>query len=59
MAARNRGMDKNDLVPFWIFEGGQKTRRNIPPLPLSRDEQLLDYLHSALVSYRMVFGQHR
>lgn len=58
-AVRDRGKEKNDLVPFWIFEGVHKIRRNIPSLPLSREVQQLDYLRRALVSYRMVFGQPR
>ncbi len=59
MAAGGRGADKNDLIPFWHFEGKHKIRRNVPTLPLSREVQLLDRLRSALVSYRMVFGQPR
>lgn len=58
-AAQERGIGKNDLVPFWIYEGPYKIRRNVPSLPLSRDEQLLDCLRSDLVYYRLVFGQPR
>ncbi len=59
MAIGDRGADKNDLIPFWHFEGKHKIRRNVPSLPLSREVKLLGELRSALASYRMVFGQPR
>jgi len=59
--ARADNMDKNELVPFWIFncEGGTCIIRHVPALPLSRDIEKLDDLHRSLVVYRMVFGQPR
>lgn len=59
--AREANMDKNELVPYWIFncEGGTCIIRHVPALPLSRDLEKLDDLRRSLAVYRMVFGQPR
>jgi hypothetical protein len=50
----------DDLVPFWVFPGGNhKIRRYVPVYPFSRDSQRLEMLKSSLVTYRLVFGQPR
>lgn len=54
-----RPMDKNDLVPYWIFAGNAKIERHVPRLPFSREVERLDGLRRALAIYRMVFGQSR
>jgi len=61
LMARADNMDKNELVPYWIFncEGGTCIIRHVPTLPLSRDIEKLDDLHRSLAVYRMVFGQPR
>lgn len=58
---RDRPPETSDLVPFWIYslEGGAKIERHVPSLPLSRDCERLESLHSSLAVYRMVFGQSR
>ena len=60
-AVASRKKDKDDIVPFWIFEteNGFKIDRHIPCMPLSRDIDRLKDLKSTLVTYRMVFGQPR
>jgi len=57
----NRDLDRDDIVPFWIFvtKNGANIDRHIPCLPLSRDVERLKDLKSTLVLYRMVFGQPR
>lgn len=61
MAVRDRKKSDNDLVPFWVFdiEGGEKIRRIVPSLPLSREIEDLEALRRSLMLYRMVFGQVR
>jgi hypothetical protein len=52
--------DYDDLVPFWVFPGGNyKIQRHIPAYPLSKDGERLDSLKNSLVTYRLVFGQPR
>jgi hypothetical protein len=52
--------DYDDLVPFWVFPGGEyKIQRHIPAYPLSKDAERLDILKNNLVTYRLVFGQPR
>jgi len=52
--------DYDDLVPFWVFPGGEyKIQRYIPAYPLSKDAERLDSLKNDLVTYRLVFGQPR
>lgn len=60
-AVNSRPKDRDDIVPFWIFEtkNGFKIDRHIPCMPLSRDIERLMDLKRTLVTYRMVFGQPR
>jgi hypothetical protein len=64
-AIRDRPVDSNDLVPFWIYEtqgdGGQAFRieRRVPVLPLSREIPHMERLKESLMVYRSVFGQPR
>ena len=52
--------DFDDLVPFWVFPGGEhKIRRFAPVVPMSRDESRLDNLQKGLGAYRLAFGQPR
>lgn len=57
----DRDVDRDDIVPFWIFvtKNGANIDRHIPCLPLSRDVAHLKDLKSTLALYRMVFGQPR
>jgi len=59
IAVVDRGMGKNDLVPFWVFEGKYKIERIVPLLPLSREIGHLERLKNSLVVYRSIFGQPR
>lgn len=62
LAIRERGTDKSDLVPFWIFapdRDSYKIERHVPALPLSREVNRFRTLREALTLYRMVFGQPR
>ena len=58
-----RPSDKDDIIPYWIFELGKgkgvKIERHVPCMPLSRDVERLRDLKQSLVMYRMVFGQPR
>jgi len=49
------------LQPHWVYEAENtyKLRRHVPAVPFSRDLDRLDNLKSALMYYRMVFGQPR
>lgn len=61
IARSQRAIGKNDLIPYWVFNGdGQfKIRRYIPVLPLSRERAAATRLRAALGAYRLVFGQPR
>ena len=63
LAKESRDSEKNDLIPFWIYdldEGeGFKINRHVPALPLSKELNKLEYLKKTLGAYRMVFGQPR
>jgi len=61
LALKNRREDQSDLVPFWIYESeeGEKIYRYIPLVPLSRDNERLQYLTRSVAAYRMVLGQPR
>lgn len=52
---------KDGIVPFWIFEieNGYKIYRHIPAVPMSRELEKLESLHSSLAVYRLAFGQPR
>ena len=58
-AIADRDENKNDLIPFWIFEGDKKIERVIPLFPLSREVGHLERLKKSLVVYRSIFGQPR
>jgi hypothetical protein len=61
LAILERDEDKNDLVPFWVFEteGGYAIERHIPLIPLSREVYFSDRLKQSVVLYRSVIGQPR
>ena len=50
---------KNDIVPFWIFEGSHQIERYVPMLPMSREIDQLERLKKSLAIYRMAFGLPR
>jgi hypothetical protein len=58
-ACEDRPEDKNELVPYWIFniDKGYKIERRIPVLPLSKELGQLGWLKKTLVAYRSVMGQ--
>ena len=59
-AVRDRKPEANDLVPYWIYEGGKyKIERQIPLLPFSSEIGRLKRLKNTLVAYRSVIGQAR
>lgn len=59
-AERSRSAGENDLFPYWVTPGGlAKIERHVPALPFSREIIQQENLRSALVLYRMVFGQNR
>ena len=60
-ALKNRLEDQSDLVPFWMYESeeGDRVYRYIPLVPLSRDNERLQYLTKSIAAYRMVLGQPR
>lgn len=58
-AIADRDIEKNDLVPFWIFHGKNKIERVVPLYPLSREIGQLERLKNSLVIYRSIFGQPR
>jgi hypothetical protein len=55
----DRRTARNDMVPFWIFDGPFKIERRLPMLPLSRESTRLDDLKQSLALYRLTFGQPR
>lgn len=61
LAGRDRDPDDGDLVPFWVYpvEGGARIERHVLALPLSRELDRLEALHSQLAVYRLAFGQAR
>jgi hypothetical protein len=58
-AVTDREKNKNDLNPFWVFEGDKKIERVIPIFPLSSEVGHLERLKKSLVVYRSIFGQPR
>jgi hypothetical protein len=52
----SRAKGKNDIVPFWIYEGSHHIERHVPMLPMSREIDQLTRLKKSLAVYRMVFG---
>lgn len=60
LARKMRLKSDNDLVPYWVYEGGRyKIERLVPVLPLSREINRLEQLKKSLVTYRSVIGQPR
>ena len=62
LGVERRGVDQNDLVPYWVFapDGAEAAiERYLPVLPLSREEGQLVALERTLVTYRLAFGQPR
>jgi hypothetical protein len=58
-ARASRGVDDNDLVPYWIYPGDAAIERHVSVYPMSRDIARLEALRRSLAIYRMVFGQPR
>jgi hypothetical protein len=59
-AKEDRKEGENELVPYWIFEGGSyRIERIVPMLPLSREIRQYERLKKSLVAYRSVIGQAR
>jgi Helicase conserved C-terminal domain len=59
-AVAARPPEQTDIVPFWVFLGGDaRIERHVPALPLSRDRERAQRLRKSLAVYRMVFGQPR
>ncbi len=59
-AMDDRDADGNDLIPYWIFEGGRaRVERRVPLLPFSREVEQLKGLVGSLAVYRLAFGQPR
>lgn len=66
-AVQDRPPGTNDLIPYWIYEGGEaeasrpafKIERLVPVWPLSREIGHLERLKRSLVAYRSVIGQPR
>jgi hypothetical protein len=61
LAAEERAVGMNELVPYWIFEteGGVNIERRVPLLPMSREVAQLEVLKRQLAVYRLAFGQPR
>jgi len=58
-ALNHRPSGTTDLEPFWVFPGEHKIVREVPMLPLSREQSLLPKLIKTLASYRLVLGHSR
>ena len=59
-AKQDRSPGSNDLVPYWIYEGGSsRVERRVPLLPFSREVDQLQHLIGSLAVYRLAFGQPR
>ena len=50
---------RNELVPYWIYEGPTKLERRVPILAFSREVTRLAWLNRSLTVYRMAFWQPR
>jgi len=61
LALSQRAANKNDLIPYWIYEieNGFKIYRHILSLPFSRDTERMESLRKSLAIYRLAFGQPR
>ncbi len=58
-AARRATRSRDELVPYWIYEGPAKVERRVPMLPFSRETTRLAWLKRSLTIYRLAFGQPR
>jgi hypothetical protein len=58
-AARRATRSRDELVPYWIYEGPTKVERRVPMLPFSREVTRLAWLKRSLTVYRLAFGQPR
>jgi hypothetical protein len=59
-ACQDRAPGASELVPFWIYEGGDaRIERRVPLIPFSREVGQLHRLKRNLALYRLVFGQPR
>ncbi|TPL11716.1 SWF/SNF helicase family protein [Mesorhizobium sp. B2-4-14] len=58
-AARRSTTSRDELIPYWIYEGPTKVERRVPMLPFSREEKRLEWLKRSLTVYRLAFGQPR
>ncbi|MDR2368571.1 MAG: DEAD/DEAH box helicase [Deltaproteobacteria bacterium] len=58
-ALRDREKGRNDITPYWVFDGEAKIERRIPMIPFSREVGRLRELKRDLATYRLVFGQPR
>lgn len=58
-AARRATPSRDELVPYWVFEGPTKVERRVPLLPFSREVTRLAWLKRSLTLYRLAFGQPR
>lgn len=58
-AARRATRSRDELVPYWIYEGPTKVERRVPMLPFSREVTRLAWLKRSLAIYRLAFGQPR
>lgn len=48
-----------DIVPFWVYPGGEKIERVVLIPPFSREVERYENLKKALATYRLAFGQPR
>ena len=58
-AARRATRSRDELVPYWVYEGPVKVERRVPMLPFSREVTRLEWLKRSLTIYRLAFGQPR
>ncbi len=58
-AARRATRSRDELVPYWVYEGPAKVERRVPLLPFSREVTRLAWLKRSLTIYRLAFGQPR
>lgn len=48
-----------DIVPFWVYPGGEKIERVVLIPPFSREVERYENLKKSLATYRLAFGQPR
>ena len=60
MAVPARPEADDEMVPYWVFDGGPaKIERLVPILPFSQDAAAVPRLRKSLAAYRLAFGQPR